>query len=80
MVRSRSRWYGALENMFNILSALRFWFCFFFRIWFRWLVAKYLMHLFFGYIDWVEQVMVIFAFIGVAYCQREGGHAREWSY
>ena len=30
----------------------------------------------FGYIDWVEQIMVLFAFIGVAYCQREGGHVR----
>ena len=30
----------------------------------------------FGYIDWVEQIMVLFAFVGVAYCQREGGHVR----
>ena len=30
----------------------------------------------FGYIDWGEQIMVLFAFIGVAYCQREGGHVR----
>jgi TRAP-type C4-dicarboxylate transport system permease small subunit len=29
-----------------------------------------------GYIDWVEQFMAIFAFIGIAYCQRLGGHIR----
>ena len=29
-----------------------------------------------GYVDWVEQLMAIFAFAGIAYCQREGGHIR----
>ncbi|MBN3561110.1 TRAP transporter small permease subunit [Aliamphritea spongicola] len=29
-----------------------------------------------GYIDWVEQFMAIFAFFGIAYCQRLGGHIR----
>ncbi len=29
-----------------------------------------------GFIDWVEQFMVVFAFLGVAYCQRLGGHIR----
>ena len=29
-----------------------------------------------GFIDWVEQFMVVFAFLGVAYCQRVGGHIR----
>lgn len=29
-----------------------------------------------GYIDWVEQSMAFFAFLGIAYCQREGGHIR----
>lgn len=30
----------------------------------------------FGYIDMIEQMMVVFAFAAVAYCQREGGHVR----
>ena len=30
----------------------------------------------FGYIDVIEQFMVIFAFAGVAFCMREGGHIR----
>ncbi len=29
-----------------------------------------------GYIDWVEQFMAVFAFFGLAYCQRLGGHIR----
>ena len=29
-----------------------------------------------GFIDWVEQAMGIFAFAGLAYCQRSGGHIR----
>lgn len=29
-----------------------------------------------GYVDWTEQFMAAFAFLGVAYCQREGGHIR----
>ena len=30
----------------------------------------------YGYIDMVEQTVAIFAFLGVAYCQRLGGHVR----
>ena len=29
-----------------------------------------------GYIDWTEQFMAVFAFLGLAYTQREGGHIR----
>jgi len=29
-----------------------------------------------GFIDWVEQAMAVFAFLGIAYCQRIGGHIR----
>ncbi|MEM8956973.1 MAG: TRAP transporter small permease [Pseudomonadota bacterium] len=29
-----------------------------------------------GYVDWTEQFMAIFAFLGLSYCQREGGHIR----
>lgn len=29
-----------------------------------------------GYVDWTEQFMAIFAFLGLAYTQREGGHIR----
>ena len=29
-----------------------------------------------GFVDWVEQAMAFFAFLGIAYTQREGGHIR----
>lgn len=29
-----------------------------------------------GYVDWTEQFMATFAFLGLAYCQREGAHIR----
>ena len=29
-----------------------------------------------GYVDWTEQLMATFAFLGLAFCQREGGHIR----
>ena len=29
-----------------------------------------------GYIDWTEQSMAFFAFLGISYCQRLGGHIR----
>lgn len=29
-----------------------------------------------GYVDWIEQVMPLIAFMGVAYTQRDGGHIR----
>ncbi len=29
-----------------------------------------------GYVDWTQQFMATFAFLGLAFCQREGGHIR----
>ncbi len=29
-----------------------------------------------GYVDWTQQLMALFAFLGLSYCQREGGHIR----
>ncbi|NSX55472.1 TRAP transporter small permease subunit [Parasulfitobacter algicola] len=29
-----------------------------------------------GYVDWIEQLMPLIAFIGIAYVQRDGGHIR----
>ncbi|GAA5069361.1 TRAP transporter small permease [Maritalea mobilis] len=29
-----------------------------------------------GYVDWISQFMILFAFLGLSYCQREGGHIR----
>ncbi|WP_027244112.1 TRAP transporter small permease subunit [Leisingera daeponensis] len=29
-----------------------------------------------GYVDWIEQIMPLIAFMGIAYVQRQGGHIR----
>jgi len=29
-----------------------------------------------GYVDWIEQIMPLIAFVGISYCQRLGGHIR----
>ncbi|MCV6585314.1 MAG: TRAP transporter small permease, partial [Marinibacterium sp.] len=29
-----------------------------------------------GYVDWIEQVMPLIAFMGISYVQRDGGHIR----
>jgi TRAP-type mannitol/chloroaromatic compound transport system permease small subunit len=29
-----------------------------------------------GYVDWIEQIMPLIAFMGIAYTQRDGGHIR----
>ena len=31
-----------------------------------------------GYVDWIEQMMPLIAFMGVSYVQREGGHISAW--
>jgi len=69
------RHYAKLENFLNGVSALAI-FCVmllgvtqvFGRKFFNMPVP--------GYIDFIEQSMVIFAFFGIAYCQRLGGHVR----
>ncbi len=38
----------------------------------RWIFSKPVE----GYIDWVEQAMAFFAFLGISYTMREGGHIR----
>ena len=64
-----------MENVFNTLSALSIVVLMLFAV-VQVVGRKAFNAPIFGYIDWVEQVMVIFAFLGVASCQREGGHVR----
>ncbi|MES0880268.1 TRAP transporter small permease subunit [Roseibium sp. SCP14] len=68
-------WLGHVENAFNMFAA--------FSILALMLlaVAQVFGRLFFntpipGFIDITEQAMAIFAFAGIAYCQRVGGHIR----
>lgn len=68
-------WFSKFENFLNGFSA--------FAIFFVMLVgvSQVLGRKLFdmpihGYIDFIEQSMVVFAFFGIAYCQRLGGHVR----
>jgi TRAP-type C4-dicarboxylate transport system permease small subunit len=68
-------WLGHVENGFNMIAAFSILSLMFLA------VAQVLGRLFFntpipGFIDITEQAMAIFAFAGVAYCQRVGGHIR----
>lgn len=69
------RWLGKLENLFNDAGSL-----FIFAL--MWLImAEVLGRRLFnspvpGAIDYIETGMVVFAFMGAAYCQRQGGHVR----
>lgn len=69
------RWLSPLENVFNLLAAASILFLMLLA------VAQVIGRAVFnmpvpGFIDFVEQAMVMFAFLGIAYCQREGGHIR----
>lgn len=69
------RWLGRLENLFNDIGAV-----FIFAL--MWLtMAEVLGRRLLnspvpGAIDYIEVGMVVFAFMGAAYCQRLGGHVR----
>ncbi|GIT53442.1 MAG: hypothetical protein Ct9H300mP16_06020 [Pseudomonadota bacterium] len=66
-----SRCYAHLENLLNAVSAVSIVALMLFAV-VQVVGRKVFNAPVFGYIDWVEQIMVLFAFIGVAYCQREG--------
>lgn len=66
---------GRVENVFNLIAAGSILALMFLA------VLQVLGRLFFnmpipGFIDITEQAMAVFAFAGVAYCQRVGGHIR----
>lgn len=68
-------WYAKLEDILNGFSAIAIFGVMFLG------VAQVIGRKFFnmpiiGYIDFIEQSMVVFAFFGIAYCQRLGGHVR----
>lgn len=64
-----------VENVFNFIASLVIFLLMFF------MVAEVLGRKLFnapipGAIDWIEISMATFAFLGAAYCQRQGGHVR----
>jgi len=75
LVARFDRYFSYVENTFNAIAGASIMFLMFFAV-YQVLGRKVFNAPIFGYIDWVEQIMILFAFIGVAYCQRLGGHVR----
>lgn len=69
------RGFSKLENFLNGISALAIFFVMLIGV--TQVFSRKLLNLPIpGYIDFIEQSMVVFAFFGIAYCQRLGGHVR----
>jgi TRAP-type C4-dicarboxylate transport system permease small subunit len=69
------RWLAPIENAFNLIAALCIMGLMLLGV--VQIVGRSLFNTpIWGYIDMVELVMAAFAFMGVAYCQRLGGHVR----
>ncbi|MEH6476454.1 MAG: TRAP transporter small permease [Sneathiella sp.] len=69
------RWYSRIEDVLNGFSAIAIFSVMLLG------VSQVFGRKFFnmpvpGYIDFIEQSMVVFAFFGISYCQRLGGHVR----
>ncbi len=64
-----------VENAFNLVAAIVIFLLMFFMV-AEVLGRKLLNAPIPGAIDWIEVSMATFAFLGAAYCQRQGGHVR----
>ena len=69
------RWLAHLENLLNLIAAIAIFFLM--GVGVVQIVGRTMFGVaIHGYIDWIEQASAIFAFLGIAYCQRLGGHIR----
>ncbi len=68
-------WFSKLENFLNGFSATAIFIVMLLGV--SQVLSRKLFNMpIYGYIDFIEQSMVVFAFFGIAYCQRLGGHVR----
>lgn len=68
-------WFSKLENFLNGFSAIAIFAVMLLGV--TQVLSRKLLNMpIYGYIDFIEQSMVVFAFFGIAYCQRLGGHVR----
>lgn len=65
---------ASVETAFNGIAAASIFFLMLLGV--SQIVGRNLGYPMWGYIDFVEQSIAIFAFMGIAYCQRAGGHVR----
>lgn len=75
LLRGADRVLSVIENTANLIAAFAIFFLMFVgvvqivgRTVFDWAIH--------GYIDWIEQASALFAFLGISYAQRLGGHIR----
>ena len=69
------RWFIQVENFLNLFAAFAIFVLMFVGV-FQ-VIGRSLFNVaIYGYIDYIEQCTAIFAFLGVAYCQRFGTHIR----
>ena len=69
------RWLGRVEDVLDLIAAFFIVFLMLFAVT-QVISRKIFNYPLWGYVDIVEIVMVAFAFLGIAYCQRLGGHIR----
>ncbi|MEC9346402.1 MAG: TRAP transporter small permease [Pseudomonadota bacterium] len=62
------------ETVFNLIAAFSILFLMFLAV--LQIIGRTLGYPIWGYLDFVEQAMAVFAFLGIAYCQKLGGHVR----
>ena len=75
LLAKADRWLGRIEDVLDLIAAFFIVFLMFFAV-AQVISRKVFNYPLWGYIDIVEIVMVTFAFLGIAYCQRLGGHIR----
>jgi C4-dicarboxylate transporter DctQ subunit len=69
------RWYGVIEAALNFIAAAAIFLLMLIGV--GQIAGRQLLDLpIYGYIDYIEQASALFAFLGVAYCQRTGTHIR----
>ena len=69
------RWLSRIEDVLDLVAAFFIVFLMFFAVT-QVISRKLFNYPLWGYVDIVEIVMVTFAFLGISYCQRLGGHIR----
>jgi TRAP-type C4-dicarboxylate transport system permease small subunit len=74
-LRVADRWLTRVEDTFDLVAALFIVFLMMFAVT-QVISRKLFNYPLWGYVDIVEIVMVTFAFLGISYCQRLGGHIR----
>ena len=74
-LKAADRWLSRIEDILDLVAAFFIVFLMMFAV-AQVISRKLFNYPLWGYVDIVEIVMVTFAFLGISYCQRLGGHIR----